>query len=156
MFQLFGVSFEVYIIILVIAIPLFFFWRWILRKCKVTRSSLYSVVVSLIMSPFVYFLLVYGYFMISAYYPDRTFDRDAWLNDREIRYEYTQSLRKQQLLDGKTQEEVKEYLGEPDEKTATTFTYYIGFKPSVFKIDPDCLVIEFENNKVSEIAERNS
>lgn len=49
-----------------------------------------------------------------SYYPDRNFDRKVWLNNREIRYEYSSSLKKDKLLQGKTKKEVKEYLGEPD------------------------------------------
>lgn len=51
---------------------------------------------------------------------------------------------------GKTKEEVIELLGrESVNLDDSTWTYYIGYKPSLLGIDPDVLELEFKDGKVS-------
>lgn len=156
MFQPFGISTEVYIIVLLLMVVLFFIWKWVLKKLKVQRLSLYSIIASIITAPIVYLIIVLCVIFTMSYYPDRNFDREVWLNNREIRYEYSTSLKKDKLLKGKTKEEVKEYLGEPDYVEKNALIYYIGFKPQIIGIDPDWLKISFEKDIVSEVVEYNS
>lgn len=156
MFQLFDVSFEVYIIIAVIAILSFFFWRWIFRKAKIRRSSLWSVVVSVVTAPVVYTLLFMCWFWVTAYYPDKSFDKAAWQANKEERYEYAHDLLERKLIDAKTKDEVIAILGEPDHDSETTFYYNLGFKPGLFNIDPYYMMIEFKNGRVSSVSERSS
>ena len=156
MFQPFGISIEVYIIVLLLMVVLFFIWKWVLKKLKVQRLSLYSIIESIITAPIVYLIIVLCVIFTMSYYPDRNFDREIWLNNREIRYEYSTSLKKDKLLKGKTKEEVKEYLGEPDCVEKNALIYYIGFKPQIIGIDPDWLKISFEKDIVSEVVEYNS
>ena len=156
MFQPFGISIEVYIIVLLLMVVLFFIWKWVLKKLKVQRLSLYSIIASIITAPIVYLIIVLCVIFTMSYYPERNFDREIWLNNREIRYEYSTSLKKDKLLKGKTKEEVKEYLGEPDCVEKNALIYYIGFKPQIIGIDPDWLKISFEKDIVSEVVEYNS
>lgn len=133
-------------------VVLFFIWRWILKNSK----SLYSIIASIITVPILYVIIVSCVIFTMSYYPDRNFDREVWLNNREIRYEYSSSLKKDKLLQGKTKKEVKEYLGKPDRVEKNALIYYIGFKPQIMGIDPDWLKISFEEDIVSEIVEYNS
>lgn len=155
--HLFGVSLEVYLFLFVIALPLFFLWKWLLnKKFKAKSTTLYSVVATILTVPVIYVCLILCWGILSSYYPDKDFDREAWSQDKEKRYEYTHSLNEDRLLEGKTPDQVLEYLGEPDYKENNTFIYYIGFKPRLMGIDPDWLKIEFENEIFSEMSEYNS
>ena len=122
--EFFGISIEVYFIILILAIPTFFIWRWI--------------------------------FSIS-YYPSKDFDRQKWISDKEKRYELSEEIIESEMLIGKTKAEVKQILGdEENTDDSDLWNYYLGFKPQLFGIDPDVLVIEFKNGIVIKVGQHET
>lgn len=101
------------------------------------------------MTPVIYIGFIIGWILIASYYPERDFDQVKWQTDIERRYEMTDDLIDNGKLIGKTKNEIKLLLGQEEASfDGSTWTYYIGFKPSLLGIDPDILVIEFENGKV--------
>lgn len=149
------VSIEVPIIILIIGIISFFIWRWIFSKMKIKRKNLVSIIVSIISAPLIYTAIVAIWLMSLLYYPNRDFDRNQWFENKEKRYEYTYSLKKSKILEGKTKDEIEQILGEPNYEEKEAIVYYIGFKPQL-GVDPDWLKIRFKNGIVYEITEYNS
>lgn len=86
---------------------------------------------------------------IGTYYPERDFDKKAWSENEEKRYEYADDLVENQKLIGLSRTEIKEILGEPKYENENSMTYYLGFSPrNFFAIDPDWLEVSFEQDKV--------
>jgi hypothetical protein len=101
-------------------------------------------------TPVIYVGLIIGWVSYVSYYPERDFDKEKWRTDIERRYEMTDDLVENGKLIGKTKDEIKELLGQEEVSLdGLRWTYYIGFKPSLFGIDPDVLEIEFKEDKVS-------
>lgn len=153
---MFGISSEVYLIVLLLALLLFFVWKFIFKKLKAKRLITYSVIMAVITAPILYIITVACTLLIMMYYPNKDFDREKWFNDKEKRYEYSSSLKDDKLLDNKSKQEIRLYLGEPDYEQENTFIYYIGYKPRIIGIDPDWLRITFDKESVSTIDEYNS
>lgn len=161
MFHLLFINEEIWIVaalILVSIMPilLFLFWRSILKKRKGAISNpIYSIVISVITTPIVSCLLIYSFNWIDNYFLEKSFDRYAWLTNKEARSDNMSSLKKQRLIENMTKGEVKVFLGEPDSETSSSFTYYIGetFSITSFRSKPDYMTLRFENDVVSEISE---
>jgi len=160
--SLFGVSIEVYLILLVIAFPVFFFWRWLFKRMLKTDEKTRKIVswsVTLLTTPLVYAGLVIIMVMSLSYYPSRDFDRERWFADEEKRYELSEDIIESEMLIGKTKAEVRQILGTGAESNTDdndNWWYYLGFKPGMFNIDPDVLDIYFENGKVSKVSQHET
>lgn len=106
-------------------------------------------IATLIFTPLIYVGLVVGWLVSVSYYSVKDFDKEKWNTDIEKRYEMTDDLIDNGKLIGKTKNEIKELLGqEAVSSDSAQWTYYIGFKPGPFAIDPDVLEVEFKNGKV--------
>jgi hypothetical protein len=142
---------DVIAINLILAVPTFFLCRLIFRKIKDNGTRrLTTWLTTLLLTPIIYVGLIVVWVAYVSYYPERDFDKEKWKADIEKRYEMTDDLVDSGKLIGKTKDEVKELLGQEDVSLdGSRWTYYVGFKPSLFGIDPDVLEIEFKNGKVS-------
>ena len=142
---------DVIIINLILSIPTFFLCRLIFRKIKDKGvRQVTTWLTTILLTPIIYVGLIVVWVAYVSYYPERDFDKAKWKTDIEKRYEMTDDLVDNGKLIGKTKEEVKELLGQEDVSLdGSRWTYYIGFKPSLFGIDPDVLEIEFKEDKVS-------
>lgn len=142
---------DVIIINLILAIPTFFLCRLIFRRIKDKGTRQLTIwLTTLVLTPIIYVGLIVGWVAYVSYYPERDFDKEKWKSDIEKRYEMTDDLVDNEKLIGKTKEEIKELLGQEEVSLdGSRWTYYIGFKPSLFGIDPDVLEIEFKDGKVS-------
>lgn len=106
-------------------------------------------IATLIFTPLIYVGLVVGWLVSVSYYSVRDFDKEKWNTDIEKRYEMTDDLIDNGKLIGKTKNEIKELLGQEGVSSdSAQWTYYIGFKPGPFAIDPDVLEVAFKNGKV--------
>ena len=157
--ELFGVSIEVYFILIILGICTFFFWRWLFKKLikdnKERRIATWFT--TILVSPVIYFLSVLVFIFGASYYPTHDFNKQKWVSDSEKRYELSEDLIESKILIGKTKKEVTEILGEPDGwKQEDYWSYYLGYKPSFMSIDPDYLDIEFKNDKVSTVGQHES
>ncbi|WP_295674607.1 hypothetical protein [uncultured Mucilaginibacter sp.] len=150
-----GVDFLSVVILLVIAaIPVFFFWRLVFRKNQSkARKRIITVLLTVVTIPILYFLLIFGWVETVQYYPNRDFDENAWKADSDRRYEYTHDLIKRKLLIGKTRAQVEYVLGKNSDTSQTEFYYYIGFRPEITGIDPSTLIINLRNGKVDTVIE---
>lgn len=96
-------------------------------------------------------VLLYAWVSIETYVPERNFNKEAWTENTEKRYEYADDLVDNQKLIGLTKSEITEMLGEPDDEDENTMTYYLGISPKhLFALDPDWLEIKFEKDVAQE------
>jgi len=151
-----GLDFSAIIIILVLSIPAFLFWRWVFRKSasKVNRVLL-ALLLTVITSPILYGLIIIGWVTVSSYYPNRRFNAKAWFADSDSRYEYTHDLIDRKLLIGKTRRQVEQLLGKNSDTSQIELYYYIGFRPEITGIDPSSLIIDFKQGKVDTVIEHD-
>ena len=150
---------EVYIINSVLAIPTFFLCRFIFRKFIKDRQSRLALTwgSTAILTPLLYIGLIIIWVSVVTYYPEGEFDREKWRSDQEKRYEMTDDLVTSKTLIGKTKSEIIELLGQEDNMIESDkWVYYVGFRPSMFGIDPDILEIEFKDGKVTKCLARET
>lgn len=148
-----GISLENYIILIIIAIPIYFIFHWSLIKIiKDTKTrTITSWVSTILLTPIIYFGTMWLFIAYMFYYPNRAFDRKKWLKDNEKRYELSKDLIENQLLIGKSKLQVKEILGlDSNCEENDIWIFYLGFTPGL-GIDPDVLKITFKNGKVIEV-----
>jgi hypothetical protein len=153
-------SIEVPIIILIIAIPIYFLSKFILTKLKLGNDKnrkYIAVVPAVIFSPIVYAIVIISWIFVVEYYPQEKFDKHKWETNVEERYTMSKNIIKSEKLIGKTKDEVIELLGnEYSDYGENHIGYYLGYIPSLFNIDPDILDIYFENGKVIKVSQHNS
>ncbi len=154
--RIFGVSIEVYFILLLLGVPTFLIWRWFLKKfIKVDRTrKIATWTVTLVTTPLIYVGLIILLFnsMFISFYPTHDFDKEKWFADKEKRYELSEDIIDSKMLIGKTKAEVRQMLG--DERTSDQsnyWEYYLGFKPGFVSMDPDMLHIEFKDGQVIKV-----
>lgn len=147
-------------IILILAIPIYFLFKRILKRQNIgtERSRKFiSVLPTLILSPLIYVVLVCVWFLVVSYYPPNYFDRQEWAVNYEERYKMSEDIIESKLLIGKTKEEITHLLGD-DYFTynETHIGYNLGFVPRFISIDPDVLDIHFKNGKVVKVEQHQS
>lgn len=151
---IFGLSIEVYFILLVIAIPTFFFWQWLLKKyIKVGRTrKIATWSATLIATPTIYVSLIVLFMLGMTCTPSKDFDKSQWLTDEEGRFQMAGDIISSKMLIGKDTNHVKQVLGEPiwssestwRSDTINTWTYDMGMGGGRFHN----LIIEFDKDKV--------
>jgi hypothetical protein len=80
-------------------------------------------------------------------YPKIKFDKNIWDEYINARFTMTKDIIKNKVLLGKTKDEVIELLGNEYHNygNENLLCYYVGFVPQFVSIDPDILMIHFEN-----------
>jgi hypothetical protein len=126
-----GFSIEVYLILLLISIPTFLFWRWAFKKTiRVDRRRIiFAWVATIIVTPVIYVGLI-TLFMIGLFYtPSKDFDRSLWRTDREGRFQMANDIIKSKMLIGKDTAQIKQLLGNPTWGGDSTneWNYDMGF-----------------------------
>ncbi len=117
-----------------------------------------TILVSLVLTPIVYFYLFYPMLNIfSSYHHEKHFDDEAWKDKPSLRYEMSNEIIDDSLLIGKTKAEVETLLGNPewygwDENLKANsnhkWNYNLGLEPGAFNNMQECIELEFRNNKV--------
>lgn len=120
-----------------------------------------TFLVSLVLTPIVYFYLFYPMLNIfSSYHHKKYFDAVAWEEKPELRYEMANQLIKDSLLIGKNKNDIKVLLGKPEwfgwdnnlkANSEEKWNYNMGFVPGAFNNMQECLELEFKNNIVESI-----
>ena len=146
---------EVPIIILLLAIPIYFLCKWGLNKWRIgnpKNRKLTAIIPTIILSPIAYVGIILIWITAVSYYPTQKFNKAEWDTNVEERYTMSKNIIESEMLIGKTQEEVIELLGD-DYSTYQKehIAYYLGFVPSIIGIDPDVLDVYFENGKVIKV-----
>jgi len=151
---------EVPIIILILAIPVYFLSKWILKRLKlgnVKNRKYLAIIPTIILSPLLYVGIIMIWIFSISYYPKTDFNKQKWIENKEERYKMSNDIIKSEILIGKTKKEVIELLGDDfysyDENH---IAYDLGFVPGLFNIDPDVLDFYFENGKVIKLGQHEN
>lgn len=152
----FGLSIEVYFILAILGAPFYFLFRYLFKKRIANKNKriIITWATTVIVTPILYALLVASFILISEYYPNRDFNKQEWLANKDTRYEYSKDIIKSKMLIGKTKAQVRAMLGDDvnlekaDSLAKGNDWYYgLGFRPVFLSIDPDYLLIQFKNGK---------
>jgi hypothetical protein len=150
----FRVSIEVFFILVVLAIPTYFIWRWLFKKfIKVGKKrTMATWIATIIATPVIYAALILLWLFSMSYYPTHDFNKEDWLADKTKRYEYSENIIESKMLVGKTKIEIRQLLGDEGNKNDSDhWIYDLGFRPGFANMDLDILYIEFKNGRVIKV-----
>ena len=151
---------EVPIIVLILAIPIYFLTKWILKKLKLGNEKnrkYLAFIPTAILSPLLYSGIISIWIFSISYYPKTDFNKHEWNENKEERYEMSKDIIKSKMLIGKTKKEVIEILGNDFYNNGDNhISYELGCVPGLFNIDPDFLDIYFESGKVIKVEQHES
>jgi hypothetical protein len=141
--------------IIILSIPVYFLSLLILRKKNIgskTNRKFIAFIPTVIVSPILYVMVISLWLLSSLYYPKQTFDHTKWHENVDERYKMSSYIIKNNILMGKTKDEIIELLGNDFYvRGKDMIGYYLGFVPGIANIDPDVLVIYFENGIVVKV-----
>jgi len=120
-----------------------------------------TLLLTLILTPIVYFYLFYPLLNIfSSYHHEKRFDKEQWIEKPALRYEMIKEIIDTKLLEGKSKLEIKallgqkEWLGWDDALKANSenkWNYNLGFKPGAFNNMQECVELVFDDTQVKTI-----
>ena len=143
-----------FLIMLVLAVILFFLFRRALRRFK--RRDIGSAVCAVIVSPVIYTLIILAVLFYINSASDRVFDRDWWLNNSNKRYEMAGDIINSGMLLGKTKQEVISLLGsdyvDSGNTDVSSIGYDLGFSSEAMNLPDKMLNIEFDGDKVINVS----
>ncbi len=112
---------------------------------RVVFSSLIGIIIGLLL----YFGIILLIFASMEYYPNRKFDKKAWDEQPDKRYEYTEKLIEREMLIGKDSTELYKMLGKPTFIYNDTVEYNIGQIPKFMSFDQNYLQVIFRSDTVN-------
>ena len=105
---------EVPVLILILAIPVYFLTKWILMKLKLgseKNRKYLAIIPTIILSAFLYVGIIMIWIFSVSYYPKTDFNKQVLIDNKEDRYKMSNDIIKNEKLIGKTKEQVIEILG---------------------------------------------
>ncbi len=151
---------EVYIIVIILAVPIYLLSKWVLKKMKIgtiKNRKFLALIPTAILSPILYVGIIMIWIFSMAYYPKSDFDQHEWMVNQEERYKMTDDIIESEFLIGKTKEEVMELLGKDFYSyNENHMAYDLGFVPGLFNIDPDVLDIYFKDGIVIKVIQHET
>lgn len=140
------------IIMCIVFVLLFLFVR------TIDHRKWLSIIVSLVLTPLVYFYAVYPMINIfSNYHHQKYFSADSWNEKPALRYELSDDMIASEVLIGQTKNEIDSMLGNyewlswDDKKKdhdINRWNYSLGMEPGAFNSKKDILELVFEKDKV--------
>lgn len=120
-----------------------------------------TILISLVLTPIVYFYLFYPMLNIfSSYHHEKYFDAEAWEEKPELRYEMSKQIISDSLLIGKQKNDIEALLGKSEwfgwdetlkANSKEKWNYNMGFEPGAFNSTQECLELMFKNNSVESV-----
>ena len=117
-----------------------------------------TFLVSLFLTPFIYFYVVYPMINIfSNYHHQKYFSSELWKEQSGLRYELADNMMASDVLINKTKTEVESLLGtyewlswNDSEKNYDNnrWNYSLGIEPGAFNTEKECIEIVFKNDSV--------
>ncbi|WP_179020163.1 hypothetical protein [Winogradskyella forsetii] len=124
----------------------------------VDKRKWLSALISLILTPFVFFFMFYPFLnIISSYHHQKYFDSEAWIESPALRYEMIDNTMASDTLIGASKESITTLLGKAEwlswdesKKThdADKWNYGLGIEPGAFNTKQERVEITFQNGKV--------
>ena len=142
-------------IILIMIIPFFFIFRWILIRLlphKKRAANVLAVFSTLILTPLIYLGFSFITFLYgSPFETQKSFDQQAWHSKADTRFRMQDDIVNKEILKNKNKEQIIDLLGEPDQKDASDlWIYNTGVSTSGFPTFYS-LKLEFENEQVTKV-----
>jgi hypothetical protein len=150
--SIFGIGLDVYLIIIILWIPIFFIWQWLFKKPIVSKRKrvVATWLVTMFSTPLAYVIIILIWFLAGIYYPNHNFNKADWINNKGERYELSDDIINSKMLIGKTKVNVEKLLGDEGNKEDSDDWFYdLGFTPG--SIDPDSMEIEFKSGNVENV-----
>ncbi len=127
----------------------------------VDKRKWLSALISLVLTPIVYFYMFYPFVnIISSYHHQKYFDNDAWVEKPALRYEMIDNTIASDTLIGASKEKITLLLGKGEwlswdnaKKAHDTnkWNYGLGIEPGAFNDKKECVEIMFKDDKVISI-----
>jgi hypothetical protein len=124
----------------------------------VDKRKWLSALISLALTPFVYFYLFYPFVnILSSFHHQKYFDNEAWTENPSLRYEMIDSTIESDTLMDSSKEKITTLLGKEEwlswddaKKVHDTnkWNYALGIEPGAFNDKKECVEITFKKNKV--------
>jgi hypothetical protein len=152
--SVFGISLEVYFLVLVIGTLTFILMNFIFSKIiKASKSKkIASWITTIILSPIIYYAFVEVIFLFLFYEPSYDFTQKRWFDNKELRYQLKDDIVESKILHGKTKIDVINTIGKPDHgDTTELWNYDLGSSCAGFGWQFNYLKIRFENDKVTNV-----
>ena len=151
---------KVFIILIVLAIPVYLLSRLFLKKMKLgseKNRKYLAIIPTIVMSPILYVGMIMIWVLTISYFSTSDFNKDEWNLNTGERYKMSKNLIESKILVGKTRNEVIDLLGKDFvSNTESRLTYELGYVPELFNIDPGYLQIVFENRVVKNVNQNNN
>ena len=146
--------------LLVIFLIVVFILIWLFTN-TIDRRKWLTFLISLVLTPIVYFYLFYPMLNIfSNYHHQKYFEAEAWIEKPALRYEMSKQIISDSLLIDKNKNEIESILGKPEwygwddsikANSLEKWNYNLGFKPGAFNDMQECIELVFSNNTVKTI-----
>jgi len=146
--------------LLVIFLVVVFIGIWLFVN-TIDKRKWITFLVSLVLTPVVYFYMFYPMINIfSSYHHEKHFSTKAWEENPQLRYEMANQILADSLLIGHSKNDVEALLGKPEwlswddtlkVNSQNKWNYNLGFKPGAFNNMQECLELQFIYNKVKSI-----
>jgi len=141
--------------ILIMIIPFFFIFRWILIRLlpkKKQAANVFSVFATLILTPLIYLGFSFIFFLYgSPFETQKSFDQQAWQLKADTRFRMQDDIVNNNILENKNKEQIVDLLGEPDQKDASDlWIYNMGMTTSGFPTFYS-LKLGFENDQITKV-----
>lgn len=140
------------IFMLVVFVLLFLFMN------TIDKRKWLSALISLVLTPFVYFYLFYPFVnILSSFHHQKYFDSEAWIEKPNLRYEMIDRTIKSDTLIGFSKSTIESLIGKhewltwDDAKKAhdtNKWNYGLGIEPGAFNVHKECVELTFEKDKV--------
>lgn len=127
----------------------------------IDRRKWLTFLVSVIITPFVYFYVVYPMINIfSTYHHQKYFSSEIWKEKPSLRYELADDMIASKLILKKSKGEIKSLLGVYEwlswdntikDHDLNKWNYSLGIEPGAFNTEKECLEITFNNDKVTNL-----
>jgi len=124
----------------------------------VDKRKWLSALISLVLTPFVYFYMFYPFMnILSSYHHQKYFDSVAWTEDPALRYEMIDSTIQSDTLIGISKSTIESMLGKYEWLSWNAATkahqenkwnYGLGIEPGAFNNKKECVEITFAKNNV--------
>ena len=103
-------SYEVPLLILILAIPVYFLSIWFLKKFKLGNEKnrkLLAIIPAIILSPILFGVIILLWIFSISYYPKTDFNKQEWASNKEGRYKMSNDIMESNLLTHLTQKKMK-------------------------------------------------
>ena len=127
----------------------------------IDRRKWLTALVSLAITPFVYFYGLYPMINIfSNYHHQKYFSSELWKDKPALRYELSDDMLTSEILIGKSKNEIESLLGAAEwlswsdmlkNHDVDKWNYALGIEPGAFNTEKECIEIIFKNDIVVDI-----